>query len=588
MRMRIFARIGNLSIFPKLILTFIAIMLPSFALSIGLNALGKQEVQKQLSNTLSAQIHYYFLSLDKEMQQIIRTQQEMVNDPDLLRLVGLESILSDYERAQSIDNLANKLQSFKESSHYIKDISLYVDSIGRLITTANSSVEPVTKEGMEEVSRAMFTKGFPLVYWKDRLYVNLSYPVALDTTKPFSFILQFELSIDALSSALTTFHPDGEAVLYNDKWAIGSTRDLSFFTRIQEALDYGQGAVSGHERVAADHGKYLVFYEKSLSLDAALLFYIREETVLGTLQAYQTWSWLLVVSSLAIIILFSYGIYMLIHRPLRRLVREFKNVEAGNFHVNATHANQDEFGYLFRQFDKMVRNLRGLIDDNYVQKIRLQQAELKQLQAQINPHFLYNSFFTLHRLILNYDNDSAALVSKNLGEYFQYLTRNAQDEVTLEAEVRHVRSYVEIQNVRFSNRIQIEFGPLPERFHRFAVPRLILQPIVENAYQHGLGEKVLNGRLHIRFEAVGSGLHILVEDNGPGMEEAGLATLLKRMGQEAREGESTGLINVHRRIQLKYGAEWGLSISRSSLGGLRVQLMLPTERGYEHDQTVNR
>ncbi|MDF2650414.1 MAG: hypothetical protein K0Q73_6219 [Paenibacillus sp.] len=577
--MRAFTSLGNLSIFPKLILTFIVIILPLFGLSFSLNELGKREVQRQLSNTMSAQIHYYFLSLEKEIQQIIRTQQEMVNDQDLQKLVGLESILSDYERARSIDNLVIKLKNQKESSVYIRDISLYVNSITHVITTANTSINPVTKEGMEEVSQAIFTKGFPLIYLKDRLYVNLNYPDASDTRKPVSFILQFELSIDALRSALSTFHPDGETALFNDAWAIGSNKDLSLLSQIRKQLNYDQGTAIGQSNLTVDKQNYLVFYEKSLSLDASLLFYISEDTVLGTMKTYQTWSWLLVVSSLIIVIVFSYGIYMLIHRPLRRLVKQFRNVEAGNFNASEGHKNQDEFGYLFRQFDKMVQNLKVLINDNYVQKIRLQHSELKQLQAQINPHFLYNSFFTLHRLILNYDNDSAAVVSKNLGEYFQYITRNAQDEVTLESEVKHARSYVEIQNVRFSNRINIVFDELPERFHDIRVPRLVLQPIIENAYQHGLGEKVLEGQLHIRFEAAGQTLSISVEDNGPGLLEGEADKLLNRMNREEIEGESTGLINVHRRLQLKYGAEWGVSISQSSLGGLLVQMNIPTDKG---------
>jgi len=236
----------------------------------------------------------------------------------------------------------------------------------------------------------------------------------------------------------------------------------------------------------------------------------------------------------------------------------------------------------------MVGNLKVLINDLYVQKIRLQHSELKQLQAQINPHFLYNSFFILHRLILNYDIDSASAVSKNLGEYFQYITRNAQEEVPLDSEVKHVRSYVAIQNVRFSNRINVQFEELPERFGEIRVPRLIMQPIIENVYQHGLGEKVMKGSLQIRFESVDRQLHITVEDNGPGLNEAEMDKLRNYMYQEEINGESTGLINVHRRLQLKYGLNGGITISQSSLGGLLVRICIPMEAGNENVQTINR
>ncbi|MFD2331674.1 sensor histidine kinase [Cohnella sp. GCM10020058] len=576
--MQLFTRLGNLSIFPKLILTFIAIILPMFGLSIGLNELGKREVKQQLSNTMNAQIHYYFLSLEKEIQQIIRTQMEMVNDPDLQKLVGLGSILSEYEKSVLIGNLDNKLRSYRESSVYIKDISLYVSSVSHVVTTANTALHPVTKEAMEEVYQAMFTHGFPLIYSKDRLYVNVNEPVAPGSGKTVPYMLQVELSVDALRTTLNSFNPDGETVLFNDAWSIESEQETGLFAHVKERIIPDQKNTSGQSSLRVDKKNYLVFYEKSLALDAALLFYMPENRVLGTLKTYQTWSWLLVVSSLVIVIMFSYGIYMLIHRPLRRLVKQFKSVEAGNFNVFSPHKNQDEFGYLFRQFNKMVQNLKVLIDDLYVQKIRLQHSELKQLQAQINPHFLYNSFFTLHRLILNYDNDSAAVVSKNLGEYFQYITRNAQDEVSLASEIKHARSYVEIQNVRFSNRIETEFGGLPMHLNDIRVPRLIVQPIIENVYQHGLGDKVQEGRVRIGFEEFDGTLRIGVEDNGPGLQPEELDKLRSRMNQTDLGGESTGLINVHRRLQLRFGAEYGISIARSELGGLLVNIIIPMER----------
>ncbi|MBP1991056.1 sensor histidine kinase [Paenibacillus eucommiae] len=574
-------KFGSASIFLKLIITFIVITIPMFGLSLTLNELGKQEVQKQLSNTMTSQIHYYFLSLEKEIQQIIKTQQEMINDEDLQKLYGMAEIMSEYQKAKSIDNLSNKLKSFKGSSSYIQNINLYIPTLTDMITTSNASLEPTTEEEMVEISKAIYSEGFPLIYWKDRLYVHLTFPnyAGPDETKDALFMMNVELSIDALRSELSTFHQAGETVLFSDTWAIGSSKDLQLFNEIGKQLDVEQAAPKGPGTVSVGSKRYAVTYEKSLSLDATLLFYLAEDTMLGTLKSYRTWFWLLLGCSLIIVILFSYGIYMLIHRPLRTLVKLFKNVEAGNFNLSTTHKHQDEFGYLFRQFNKMVQNLKVLIDELYVQKISLQHAELKQLQAQINPHFLYNSFFILHRLIKNYENDTAQLVSKHFGEYFHYITRNAQDEVAFEAEVKHIRSYIEIQNVRFSNRIEVVFDALPEAFQGVMVPRLILQPVIENAYQHGLGEKVRAGCLHIHFHTQEGQLCMTVEDNGPGLTGDEAEQLQRKLNREEPGGESTGLINVHRRLQLKYGMAGGITLAPSSLGGLLVQIHIPIGKG---------
>ncbi|MCX7657034.1 MAG: histidine kinase, partial [Treponemataceae bacterium] len=161
-------------------------------------------------------------------------------------------------------------------------------------------------------------------------------------------------------------------------------------------------------------------------------------------------------------------------------------MEEGDLKTRIEYERKDEFGYLFHSFNRMVDKLDELVNQVYVAKILAQKAELKQLQAQINPHFLYNSFFTLQRTIIGEDIDKAALYAEKLGSYFKYITRNRQEEVALEKEVEHARIFTDIQSMRFSRRIKIEFGCLPEECRDWIVPRLILQPLLENAFEHGL------------------------------------------------------------------------------------------------------
>jgi len=577
-------KIDSKSIFPKLILTFLLITTPLFALSLTLNELGKQEVRKQNSNTMTAQIHYYFMLLEREVQQIIKAQQEMVNDEELQNLSSLAEIMTDYQRSKAINGLYKKLKLFKESNAYIQDASIYIPSVDGVISTTETADPAMMKEEMKDIARAIYKEGFPLTFWKNRFFLNLTYPHYLNgqnLNKPPLFIQNAEISVDAMKNVLDTFHKDGGAVLFSDDWSIANDKGLEYFPKIKKRIGYDERKLQEPltQTVSIDKVNYVVTLEKSQSLNAVLMVFIPEETMLGTLNSYRTWFWLLVCSAVIIVVLFSYGIYLLIHRPMRLLIKMFKNVEEGNFHVSVMPKKKDEFGYLYSQFDKMVRNLKILIDELYVQKIRLQQAELKQLQAQINPHFLYNSYFTLHQLIKMNENDVAELVSKHLGDYFQYITRNAKEVVPLETEINHIRSYIEIQNIRFSNRIKTVFEDLPEPYRQIPVPRLILQPVIENAYHHGLGEKVFDGQLRIRYRTAGDKLCITVEDNGPGLDENQLEQLNRRLNPEWDDGESTGLINVHRRLQLKYGLNGGIEIARGEMGGLLVHIFIQLERG---------
>ncbi|RED85240.1 MULTISPECIES: sensor histidine kinase [Cohnella] len=573
-------RIDNIPIFPKLVLTFLIITLPLFTLSLVLNDLGKQEVKNQISSSITMNIHYYFTTLEKELERIIRNQQGFINDEDLIQLSNSLTILSDYQRTKTINDLKLKLTALKESSIYIKNISVYIRSLNGTVST--SSLEEVSGNGeeAEAIAKATYTSGIPITVWQDRLFLNLTYPLNLSKTeKEPQFIQNIELSMEALTGALNSFPQEGGALLFNDKWQIANDKYTSPQAEIREALTERMRESTAFT-MQVDIGKqpYMAVYEKSTFLDASLLFYFPENVVVGQLKTYGVWFWLLVASSFIIVVLFSYGIYLLIHRPLQNLVRRFRSVEAGDFSAVLSSSREDEFGYIFNRFERTVLNLKTLIDELYVQKIRLQQSELKQLQMQITPHFLYNSFFILHRLIKNDENETAELISKNLGDYFHYITRNGLEEVPLEHEVNHVRSYVEIQNVRFSSRIVVDFDPLPPSFHGILIPRLILQPLVENAYEHGLGEVVREGRLSIRFAVEADKLIFSVEDNGAGLTQERLAELNGAL-HRSDEGETTGLINIHRRLKLKYGERGGLEIGRGSMGGARVRIYIPSDKG---------
>lgn len=152
---------------------------------------------------------------------------------------------------------------------------------------------------------------------------------------------------------------------------------------------------------------------------------------MGPLDHYQVYLYLISLCALIVIILFSIYVYRIIHRPLSRLVRAFRKVESGDLQVELTYKSSDEFHYLYAQFNNMVAHLKKLIFEIYEQKIRTQQSELKQLQSQINPHFLYNSFYLLYRMTKAQDFENSTRFTKYLGDYFQYMTRNGSEEVPL-------------------------------------------------------------------------------------------------------------------------------------------------------------
>ncbi len=175
-------------------------------------------------------------------------------------------------------------------------------------------------------------------------------------------------------------------------------------------------------------------------------------------------------------------------------------MEDGELNNPIEHEQEDEFGFLYNRYNIMLYKLRRLIEQDYKQKLMMQKAELKQLQSQINPHFLYNSFFILNSLAKTEDTERMEQFTSMLGEYFKFITRNEEEHVTLSEEMKHARMYTEIQQLRFSRRIKVQFDELPEEMEHIKVPKLIVQPIIENAFEHSLEKKVDEGLLWVHFK----------------------------------------------------------------------------------------
>ena len=203
---------------------------------------------------------------------------------------------------------------------------------------------------------------------------------------------------------------------------------------------------------------------------------------------------------------------------------------------------------------------------------------MKQLQAQINPHFLYNSFFMLQRMI-RFDPDVAQEVASALASCFRYITKNSMDNVTLREEYENVTNYSYIQGLRFEGRIRIELEPLPEQFHKIPVPKLILQPILENAFKYGLTNKLADGYIHMSFLTDTDHLIIRIEDNGDELTDETLKYLTQQLTATAISSsgiEMSGILNIQRRLNIFSNYKDSLKVRRSDLGGLCVEITLRT------------
>lgn len=580
------------SIFSRLVITFLLIIFPIYVLSIGIYNWAIQTQKESISNTMLSQVNFYMNNLEKEIQRIKLLQYYCTGDVNLQQLASVPQSLDDYEKTRAILLLQQHLQAIASSSTYIASVSAYIPSINRVVSsiTYESSI-PKDEFDILDVN-SNNTMGAQTIYWNNRLFLsvtNLSNsPINIDNRlkKKPEYIIAVELDMKTLKNALKQFnnYEDGGALLIDlqNNFMLTSTNNTDENAAISRFIKQTvKSAKSGSGTVKINGKSYWTIFTSSDYLGITLSKFIPEREVLKNFQKYFIWFWIFTATSVLLILLYSFSTYRLIYKPLSQLVKSFRKMEKGDLNITLTPKKDDEFGYLYGSFNQMVCKLRVLIDQMYKQKILAQNAQLKQLQTQINPHFLYNSYFILHRMIVAEDNENAVCFSRQLGNYLKFITRSGADEVTLASETDHARIYTEIQGMRFVSRMKIEFEELPEEYRDILVPRLIIQPIIENALEHGLENKSTDGLLIVSFHKSVEALDIIVEDNGNGLNDHELEAIQQSLIEKDNidEVETTGIINIHRRLQFKFGNESGLIFSRSELGGLRVVIRIVSKRG---------
>jgi len=279
-------------------------------------------------------------------------------------------------------------------------------------------------------------------------------------------------------------------------------------------------------------------------------------------------------------------------RPIRTLLKLMRQVETGDFDVRFPTKYKDEIGSLGLGFSKMIARVSELIQRVYVVGMEKMESELQQkeatimaMQNQINPHFLYNTLETINSLATVHEVPSINHMSKALADFFRYSIEKQHIEVTLGEELEHVQTYLLIQAERYPE-IEADLS-IPEQLKNYSIIKLTLQPLIENVFYHAfVGERdyffTVTGYEENHLSYV-----IQIEDNGEGMSAEQMSSMMalfqqedvKEMPEMIPEHLNTrhgiGMLNVHFRIRLRFGAPYGIELLHSAWGGLIVRVRLP-------------
>jgi two-component system sensor histidine kinase YesM len=264
-----------------------------------------------------------------------------------------------------------------------------------------------------------------------------------------------------------------------------------------------------------------------------------------------------------------------IARPIVKLRRLMEEAETGNLDVRFPDPPLDEVGRLGQSFNTMIGEIGKLLDQVYEEQQKKREAEFRILQAQIKPHFLYNTLDTIHWMAQEKGAQDIVGIVEALTRLFRISLSKGRDVIRLEEELEHVTSYLVIQKIRYADKFDYRLDVDPALLDR-PVVKLSLQPLVENALYHGIKEKAGPGMLTVSVRSEGDALVLTVADNGAGMDVAALEALERNLRQgEDVSGKGFGVFSVHHRIRLVFGEAWGLAYTSAPGQGTTVIIRQP-------------
>lgn len=289
---------------------------------------------------------------------------------------------------------------------------------------------------------------------------------------------------------------------------------------------------------------------------------------------------LIVVYLIAILVVLALGMVFArsLTRPIRHLISQMKEVQYGdleNIDANLsipTHQHMDELGLLQRTYRLMITHINTLIKENYASQLVIKETEFKALQAQINPHFLYNALDSIHWLAKKNRQEQISSMVLSLGYLLRSSISFKQNIITIAEELEIVNHYITIQTYRFRQRLDFRMD-VPAPYLGCAIPKLTLQPLLENAIQYGLEPQVGSCLIRVYAEISGGKLALIVEDHGPGMEPEYVEQVLR--GEVKTRGTGIGLLNIRERVRLAFGEEYDVLLESKPGLGTRVTVLLP-------------
>jgi two-component system sensor histidine kinase YesM len=357
---------------------------------------------------------------------------------------------------------------------------------------------------------------------------------------------------------------NGQYVSHQDTSKIGTN---DHYPWMADLLAKGSGTAN----VTIDGKSMIVCFDTSKVTGWTSFVVISPDQLLGkildTLKTYLIYSFLLLI---IVALITSYFVTDRITKPIRTLLKAIRKTGEGQFDITVSEKGSKELVVLSQKFKEMNSKIHKLIEEIYESQIREKEAEITALNLQLDPHFMYNTLNLINLISVENGQDEISEMIVSLSNMLKYTVKSKKDPVPFQADWEYLQGYIMIMTKRFEGRFQTMFDMDPDLF-TYGVPKFFLQPFVENAFVHAFESTKSGGLLKISGWFDEGIRYFCVEDNGTGIDQETLDKLLKE------ESGSVGMFNVHQRIRIAYGEQYGVHIESEKGKGTRVTIRLPRD-----------
>lgn len=554
-------------------LIFLASVLGSF---IAIKYVTLRRTEEMLTENAQSQLNLLDNKLQADLTGVQLRTWELLDNETLINYTMDQSLAKDITSKIRIEGEIKKL--LKENvgaSSTIGTLDCFWLSDSKRISSAY--IEPGTKlQDLPYLEKAPYESGWHLIKDKGLFYMAMAPFIAgRNRRQNFDFLVNVKVKSDYLYNVLNFFEDNdylNVMLLSKSGDAYGTGKQPKEVLKTIRGMNLEESVY--RYKLYSEDGKYRILMQRNPLSGLWSVSYFNIKKALKQYRQVSDLTNILLWMLLAMEILVTFCFYRKFYTNFELMAANFKNVEEGDFSVRITPDPErpKEFAFMFRQFNKMLNNTEELIDQLKTEMRLRENAEFRQLQAQINPHFLYNNLLFIMSMAKT-SPDAVISMTEHLSAYYRYMTKQYAFEVDLEQECQLAEHYLIIMRLRKDINYRIS---LPEKLKHQPFITLILQPLVENSIQHGIEKRSGANRVEVRVTDSSKGFSIQVIDDGPGITQEKRELLEYSLNQSKPENQgSIGLWNVNHRLINRYGPGSKLRFADNEFGGLTVLSFIP-------------